>query len=676
MPRVSKSEQEQNLLNEVKQNFADCEVSDGEADNRQQMKNDLEFCYVPGSQWDPMTLAKRAGRPNYTYNRTVQAVNQVVGDQRQSRYSGKVRAVNKDASREVATIYGGCIRNIEACSSANNTYDDAFKFAVAGAYGAWRIQPYYVADDSFEQDLRILPIPNPFTVYWDPVSTDPCKGDANWCVVAERMNRDVFEAQYPNAELSSIDVPRDNRGWIDSKTVRVAEYFKRTAKDREIALLSDGRVVEYGKDLKSIEETIEELSAGGIAIPTITKRRKLKAWFVKWWKVNGVEILEGGEDDLIAGAEYRWKRIPVVRVPGRHINIEGRQYLQSLIRHAKDAQRTYNFNRSTMVEAVALTPKAPYVVTGKMIKGYEEQWGKANATNVPYLQYDVDPAAPNARPTREPPPDVPAALIALAAQDAEDIKQTTGYVNPAMPADQMGDAESGVALGRRLMAGGSGAYEFTDNHRRAIQLTHEMLIDMIPTVFDTERLVRVIGEDEVEDFVEVNKTGPEGIINDLKKGAYDVTVTMGPAYATARQEAVSTMMDAVSAMPIIGEECADLIVANLDVEKGDEITKRIRARMIREGRIQPEAQDEKNLPPPPPPDPVQTAMVERLQAQTAKDAAQAQEIMAKLPATIEQIVAEIVNKRLESLQLAAELSMTGADVSRERVAAADGNPVT
>ncbi len=669
MPRISKSEQEQNLLNEVKQNFADCERTEGEADNRQQMKSDLEFCYVPGAQWDPAVLAKRAGRPNYTYNRTVQAVNQVVGDQRQSRYSGKVRAVNKEASRDVANIFGGYIRNIEACSSASNIYDDAFKFAVAGAYGAWRICPYYVSDDSFEQDLRILPIPNPFTVYWDPVSTDPCKADSNWCVVAERLSHDVHKAQYPNAELSSIEVPRDHRGWSDGKEVRVAEYWKRTAKDREIAQLSDGRVLEYGEDIKSIQETIEEISAGGIAIPTVTRRRKLKAWFVTWWKVNGVEILEGP-------IEYRWKRIPVVRDPGRHINIEGRQYLQSLIRHAKDAQRTYNYNRSTMVEAVAMTPKAPYIVTGKMIKGYEDQWGQANATNVPYLRYDVDPLAPNAKPTREPPPDVPAALIALAAQDAEDIKQTTGYVNAAMPADQMGDSESGVALGRRLMAGGSGAYEFTDNHRRAIQLTHEMLIDMIPTVIDTQRLIRVIGEDDVEDYVEVNKVGPEGIINDLKKGAYDVTVTMGPAYATARQEALSTMMDAVEAMPIIGEECADLIVANLDVEKGDEITKRIRARMIRDGRIQPDERDEENIPPPPPPDPVQTAMVERLQAQSAKDAAQAQEIMAKLPATIEQIVAEIVNKRLESLQLASELAMTGADVSRERVAAADGNAAT
>lgn len=668
MPRKSKSEVEQDLLNEVKNNFADCEQAEGEADNRQQMKNDLEFCYVPGAQWDPITLSKRPGRPNYTYNRTVQAVNQVVGDQRQSRYSGKVRAVNKEASRDVAAIYGGYIRNIEACSSAQNIYDEAFKFAVAGAYGAWRICPYYVSDESFEQDLHILPIPNPFTVYWG-LSSDPCKADAPWCVVAERISKDVHKAQYPNAELSSIQVPRDNRGWSNDKDMRVAEYWKRTCKDREIAQLSDGRIVEFGADLKSLQDQIAEMVDEGIAVPTVVRTRKVKAWFVTWWKINGVEILEGP-------TEYRWKRIPVIRSPGRCVNIEGRQYVQSMIRHAKDAQRTYNYNRSTMVEAVALTPKAPYIASAKMIKGREEQWGRANATNDPYLLYDVDPAAPNARPTREPPPDVPQALIALAAQDAEDIKQTTGYVNPAMPADQMGDSESGIALNTRMLAGGSGAYEFTDNHRRAIQLTHEMLIDMIPTVIDTERLIRVIGEDGVEDYIEVNKITPDGVMNELRKGAYDVTVTMGPAYATARQEAVSTMMDAVERMPIIGEECADLIVANLDVEKGDEITKRVRARMIRDGRLQPSEEDQKNLPPPPPPDPVQTAMVERLQAQTAKDAAQAQEIMQKLPATIEQMVADIVNKRLESLLTAKDLAMTGLDVSRMQMAAADGDPNT
>lgn len=673
MPRETQTQKEINLVAEVKRCFDEADQGRDDADNREQMTADLQFCYVPGAQWEAASLSRRRGRPNYSYNRTVQSVNQVVGDQRQARITGKVRAVNKDASKETADIFGGLIRNIEACSGAQYIYSDQFKYAVAGGWGAWRISPEYVADDTFEQDLYIRTVPNPLTVYWDSAAQCPVKSDACWAVISERLSKDVYKAQYPNSEMASVDVPRDSRDWITDNEIRVAEYFKRTSKQKTIAQLSDGRVIEYDAQVRKIEEELEAMAATGEKVPTVVRTRKTQQWMVTWWKVNGVEILEGP-------IEYRWKRIPVIRIPGRFINIEGRQYVQSLIRHTKDAQRTYNYNRSTMVEAVALTPKAPYMVTAKMIKGYENKWNTLNANNYPYIEYDVDQAAPNAKPTREPPPDVPQALITLAAADAEDIKQTTGQVNPGMPTDQMSADESGTALRTRLMSGGSNSYEFTDNLQRAVQVTHEMLIDMIPTVIDTERVVRVIGEDEVEDYVTVNGGDAANLMNDLAKGSYDVTVTIGPAYATARQEALDKLMEAATALPIVQEVGADIIMKNLDIQDGDELTKRIRKRYIANGVIEPTEEESAEMGPPPPPDPTQTALVERLNAQTAKDTASAQKTTAEvqmIPLDLEERIADIVNKRLASLKTASELSQTGAQaVAAERSKVVDASPAT
>lgn len=671
MPRQTNAERESALISEVLKHFDGCESVDGF--NRQAMAEDLRFCYVPGEQWEALSLTRRRGRPNYSYNRTVQSVNQVVGDQRQARITGKVRAINKDASKETADIFGGLIRNIEACSGAQYIYSDQFKFAVAGAWGAWRICPDYVDDNSFDQELYIRGIPNPLTVYWDSASTCPCRSDANWCVVAERISKDAFKDEYPDDELTSIDAPLDSRGWFTADEIRIAEYWKRVPKEKRIARLSDGRVIEYTPEVRKIEELLEEMSAGGIPVPTVERERRTKVWRVKWWKVTGAAILEGP-------IEYNWKRIPVVRLPGRYINIEGKQYVQSMIRHAKDAQRTYNYNRSTMVESVALTPKAPYKVTPKMIQGFEDQWNKANAVNFPYLQFNVDPASPTMMPQREQPPDVPQALITLAAADAEDIKQTTGQVNPGMPTDEMSADESGRALRTRLMAGGSNAYEFTDNLQRAVQITHEMLIDMAPTIYDTERVVRIIGEDEVEDYVTVNGGDPKNLLNDLSKGAYDVTVTIGPAYATARQEATDVLMEAVGSLPVIQEVGADIIVKNLDIEDGDELRKRIRKKYISQGIVQPTEEEAAEMGPPPPPDPTQVALVNRLNAQTAKDAASAQKTEAELrmlPLDLEERVTDIVNKRLDSLQKAGEIAQIGSStVQAERRRVTDSNPTT
>lgn len=642
------------LLAEAKTFYSDAEGADKV--NRTRMAEDLRFCYVEGAQWETTVKANRQGRPCYTYNRTVQAVNQVVGDQRQSKFSGKVSAMSGRAHVKTAEIYSGLIRNIEVSSNAEGIYDQQFKYAVAGGWGAWRVIPEYCDDDSFKQELRIRDIPNVFTVLFDPTATDPCKRDQNQCIVAERMARDRFKDEWPDFDAASLDFSRDGKGWVTDKEVRIAEYFKRTPQRRKIVELSDGRVM----DGAEFDKIAKEVAGSDAPRGPLTKARErtVMGWKVGWWKICAGGILEGP-------IYYEWKFIPVIRVPGRYVNIEGEQILQSLHRHSHDPQRTYNYHRSTMVELAALTPRAPYIGTAKMFKGREEQWQKANLTNRPYLEYDIDPEAPNARPTREPPPDVPQALIALAAQDAEDIKATTGYFNPAMNTDEAGQPESGRALVQRGMRGDSGSYEYLDNLTKAVKFTWEICVDMIPTVYDTERVVRVIGEDAAEDFVTVNQQAQGGgdLINNLKEGRYGVAVTLGPAYATARQEAVSTLMDASDRMPIIADVAPDLIVKNLDVQGAAEIEKRVRKQLIQQGKIEPTEQERAEMPPPAPPDPVQTALATRLQAQANRDVAEAQKAqseVAQVPVEMAKVIEDLIEKRLANLKSAASLSLMGS----------------
>lgn len=651
MARPAKSQQEQELLAEAMKRYQEGES--GDARNRERMVEDLRFCYDEGAQWEPMVLSRRQGRPNYTYNRVVAAVNEVTGEQRQARFTGKVSALNSKDAVKTAEIFSGIIRNIEAVSGAADIYDQQFKYAVAGGYGAWRILPVYCDEYSFDQELLILNIPNPLAAIWDPTATDPCKRDAKWAFVGARMHKDVFREEYPDVDPASIEISRDNRGWAGADDVRIAEYYKQVTERKTICLLSDGRVLDY-EIVKQVENEIAGSDAPRGPLK-IERKREVIAKRVRWYKICGSAILEGPID-------YRWKCIPVIRLPGRFVNIEGDQKLQSLIRHAKDAQRTYNYHRSTMVELAALTPRAPYIATAKMLRGFEEDWARANVVNRPYLLFNVDPDAPSARPTREPPPDVPQALIALAAQDAEDIRATTGYYNPALNQNQAGEPESGRALLTRGTRADSGSYEFIDNLAKAVKFTWECLVDMIPTVYDTERIVRIIGIEGAEEYVTVNQRQPDGsILNKLEEGRYDVAITVGPAFATQRQENVSTLMDAVERMPLIGEVAPDLIVKNLDVQGAAEIEKRVRKRLIAQGIVEPTEEEAAQMGPPQP-DPVQEALVQRLAAEAAKDIAAAQKAAADAqmaPLEFQAKVEEIIRQRLENLKTAGEIAIGG-----------------
>ena len=181
-----------------------------------------------------------------------------------------------------------------------------------------------------------------------------------------------------------------------------------------------------------------------------------------------------------------------------------------------------------------------------------------------------------------------------------------------------GDAESGKALRTRLMTSDSGSFEFLDNFAQAVQYTWQILVDIIPVHYDTARTVRILGLDERAGFQEID---PDA----FKNGKYDVTTTLGPAYATQRMESLETLLEAAERIPLIGEVAPDIIAQNVDANGVDEIVKRIRVRLIGQGVMAPGEEDMAALEeiPQAPPDPVQEQLARRLSAQADRDEASA-----------------------------------------------------
>jgi len=583
------------LLSRIR-NFYDEGVGAWE-ENRRMHSEDLNFIYNAEAmgQWDPVVLQNRRGKPCYTFNRCLQPVNMVVADMRQTRPAGKVRPASDGASEAISDVFAGLCRSIEQCSRADQIYKEQFKFAVAGGFGAWRIMPTYMQDDgegAFDQVLRVLNISNPQTVVWDPQCADACAADANRCIVAERISDEIYESLYPDGNMNSFDVSRDSYGWFTDKEVRIAEYFERVPREKWIAKMTDGTVREYDADLKATEQHLEDhgltFEKSGVTRIATNKKtgkpmiRKTTKWQVMWAKIDGSTVLEGPY-------YYDWKRIPVVRCPGRYINIEGRKKFQSLIRHSKDAQRSYNSRASDMIERSALLPKAPYLVTEAMIKGYENEWNQANVASRPYLPYNVDKNAEGGMPFRTQPLDLPQGAMALAQMSIQDIQATIGYFDPALGNAEDMNRVSGKALVQHTKRSDLGSFEFIDGFSSALQLTWEMFVDMIPSVYDSARVERIIGHDGVEKMVEINKendlTGD--VMNDLSQGSYDVEVTIGPSFQSARQEALDTLISFAEAMPQNAPMISDLIAKNIDSPDAQEMANRLRIPLIQQGIIQP-----------------------------------------------------------------------------------------
>lgn len=541
--------------------------------NREDALSDLKF--VAGDQWPQDVRAQREqqGRPCITINRMPQFIRQVTGDMRQSRPSIKVSPVDDQGDPEIARMYNGIVRQIERQSKADMVYTMAFQAAVACGIGHFRVATEYAKDSVTEQDIIIKPIQNPIGVFWDPNAKEVDRSDADWCFVVEGITEEAFKARFPKGILSPVG-PDDGQTqthlfWQNNDQTRIAEYWYKKPKKRILALMEDGKTV----DLTEFKEELRQFLPIAIGSDGKPVQREVDGFEVEMCIVSGSEVLEGPY-------KFPVSHIPIIPIVGEETVIGSQVVRSGLIRHAKDPQRLYNYWRSSAAEMIALAPKAPFLVTPGMIKNHRSMWDRANISPLPYLIYNPDPAAPGGMPQRVNPPSPPNAMWQEAQIAADDMKGTTGIYDAGLGAKS--NETSGRAILARQREGDTSTYHFFDNLAYAIRRAGEIVCALIPKIYDTERVVRLLNEDGSEAWVRINQStiaedGQPIVINDLSVGKYDVTVSTGPSYNTQRVEAANAMVEFARAYPNAAPAMLDKIAKMMDWPEHEEIAARLKA---------------------------------------------------------------------------------------------------
>lgn len=528
---------------------------EADQDNRRDALEDMKFAHVPGEQWDANMKSERGARPCLEFNRLRVTCKRVINQMRAQRPSGKVRPT-EDADKPTAEAMEGLIRNIWANSDGDSVIDLAAEYQVTSGMGAWRVVTKYSRDDAWEQDIAIEAIHNPLCVYADPASRDPVGRDAEYWLITTRMSKSAFEAKYPKAEATSFDDENefDDEEWADDDSVRVVEYWYREPVQETLLLLSDGRSV---KESQITPEAVAEMQAQGISV---VRSRSVQTHAIKMCVASGSAILERGE---WAGSQF-----PFVRVFGEHMVIDGQWLWWGLVRHSKDAQKAYNYSRTAVIESVARAPQTKYLVTPKQVEGLANEWGESHKKNYPFLPYNPDPQAPGP-PQRMGGIDIPAAWINEVQLSGEDIKATSGIFDASLGAQS--NETSGIAIRNRAVQAEVATYNYMDNLSKGIRRTWELLVDLIPHVYDTQRNIRVLGVDGAEKYMAVN----DGQV-DLSRGKYDVTITTGPSFTTQRQEAAEIYTQLAQANPNLFPIAGDLMFKSMDLPYADQIADRLK----------------------------------------------------------------------------------------------------
>lgn len=526
-------------------------VVQAESDTRRSALDDLEFSI--GNQWPQNITAQRQldGRPCLTMNRLPQFIRQVTNEQRQQRPAIQINPIGDGADVDTAEILEGIIRHIEVNSHAEEAYDIAFDHMVRIGFGCYRVVTDWIAEETEDQEIYIVPIDNPFTVYLDPTN----KRDPGWGFIIEDLLAEEFKRQFPNSrfamgsatlhEYESVgDMPANWAQTIDGQpSIRIAEYFW----------------IEKSKGDKGRQKRT-----------------------VHWSKISGLDILDE--------REWPGKYLPIIKIYGDDLLVNGERHISGLVRHAKDPQRAYNYWISAATEKIALSPKAPWLVAEGQIEGYEKFYEQSNVRNMAYLPYkqvDVSgkPAPPPARQVAEAQIQGMTELLQLAEQD---MQATTGLY-PNNLGQQQTANESGKAVLARQKQGDINTLNYSDNAARGIEHCGTIILDLIPKVYTSARIQRIVKPDKTTLMVGLYNSNSDeteedalSLQEDIKKvydvgvGRYDVAVSVGPSYQAKRQEAVATQMALIQAEPSLLNITGDLLVGNMDIPQSKEISQRMK----------------------------------------------------------------------------------------------------
>lgn len=541
--------------------------------NRTDSLDDLKFRI--GEQWPDniQTMRENDGRPCLTINRLPAILRQITNEQRQQRPSVQVNPVGSGSDVDVAEALQGIIRHIEVNSDAEIAYDGSFEWGTTcGFPGFWEICTDYIDQNSFDQEIYIKRIRNPFTIYWDPSAIEPTLCDADWYFQVEDIPEFEYKREYPNSAASSLtdftSIGDRAPHWANKDTIRVAKYWHVEYTPATICLLDDNTVVEESQVPPDKQ---------------ILRRRDVQKRKVVCSKINALEILE----------ESTWPGIYIPLVPffADDIDVDGKRHMAGIVRDAKDPQRMYNYWVSSGTEMIALAPRAPFVGVAGSFAGHEGKWNLANVKNYPYLEYEPisiagSPAPPPQRQTFEPPVQ---AITLMTRQADNDLKSVVGIYDPTL--GQNKSDQSGRAVALLQKQSDISNLNFSDNLSRAIRYTGKLLLDLIPKIYDAPRMQRIINPDGSVDHVgvyngeQMKGMSPQQVqtmlgvnkVYDVGTGRYDVTVSVGPSYQTKRQEAVASQIEVLKVLPPqFASAVIDMVIRNMDWPQSQEMADRIK----------------------------------------------------------------------------------------------------
>jgi hypothetical protein len=509
-------------------------------------------------------MAPQPPRPCLVVDRLSQPVRQVSNTIKNASFGFDVLPAGGSSDQDTADIFKGYLRWMMNNSRGESPIEWAADQAIEGGIGWFRLRTDYInetwdgelTEEAMWQALFMERITNNLTVYGDPSAVRPTRSDMQWAFVTEDLSRDEFERLYPKADIRGLEAFMATgdkaawSSWVSEDSIRIAEYYRIEYTNRHLYQLQDGSVVEEKPDDKA----------------DIKAERVMRVPSVKCDKINAIESLQS----------FDWvgSRIPLIPILGEELNVDGKIWLRGVIEEGMDAQRMVNYTYSGAVEIFALAPKNAPMIAAASVANYKQIWQTRNIINHAYLPFDPWDQEGKEYPTpmldtTEPPIQAAVELMRV----SEDAIKATTSTGDASLGNTNPNERSGRALQALQAQSDLANSNYPDNVKRALIYAGELAVEIIPKITTKGQIIHILGMDDEPEQVMVGQPyqeGPngqpqasppnitpeiaqlEGSLHkfyDLNNGRYAVTVSVGKATATKREEGAQALGELIPHLP-------------------------------------------------------------------------------------------------------------------------------
>jgi hypothetical protein len=469
-------------------------------------------------------------------------------------------------------------------------------------------------------------------LYWDVGAEEVNKTDGMVCGYVARMTRKKFREVYGkdlegkilkdfgvSATKEEIALTVDpamkdeSFSWADDEGITINHFYKRTMVKDMLFKLSNGKILNQ-EEMDELIEKSQEMTAqlqqqqmlmgeySGIEEQPMQPPMEVEEEPMDGEVLEADNIItlydEGQPVRIEDSRETKRSKIMHYEIAGdyeldksecpcddlplifmdqnSYYDKSGKQICRPFIIDAVDAQRYINYLGTQSAFILKISRYDQFMASKKNVQSLDTQrtW-KDPYTVQGALLYDESPSG--AKPEQLRPPELSVSLTQQYQRAIEDLYTSTGLYPTQL--GQQGNEISAVAIDARTRQGSYSTYVAFNSVNRAISAGGNIVNQMVPRVYDSERVINLMTPDKGRQNVTINQQMDDygaQVKNDIRKGTFEVRLQAGASYEGQKAQALESLNMVLQANPQLLNLFADLYAENLPLVNTIEIKNRLK----------------------------------------------------------------------------------------------------